>query len=276
MRTSALYNELMPRTDTRDSLNVRLDGPDGSRIVWTIADPVGGDGWSSAQVETIEKFLPHLRQFVRVRAALIDARALGSSMVDLLDNVRTGVVHLDRRGRIAAANDTARAQLREGDGLSDRDGVLHATLPEEDAVLRRLVSQALPVLGGPGAGGSMRLSRADSLPPLVLHVSPVHEASGEPGRGRIGALILAVDPARRWDIDSERVADLLGLTPAESRIAVLLAQGRSIDEVATETGRSRTTVKWHIGNIYAKHGLSRQAELMRLVASLADVPVVRR
>jgi len=68
---------------------VRLDGPDGSRIVWTIADPVGGDGWSSAQVETIEKFLPHLRQFVRVRAALIDARALGSTMVDLLDNVRT-------------------------------------------------------------------------------------------------------------------------------------------------------------------------------------------
>ena len=68
----------------------------------------------------------------------------------------------------------------------------------------------------------------------------------------------------------------LGLTPAESRIAVLLAQGRSIDEVAAATGRRRTTVKWHIRHIYAKHGLSRQAELMRLVDSLADVPEVRR
>ena len=40
MKTSAVYNELMPRTDTRDSLSVRLDGPERSRIVWTICDPV--------------------------------------------------------------------------------------------------------------------------------------------------------------------------------------------------------------------------------------------
>ena len=40
MKTSAVYNELMPRTDTRDSLSVRLDGPERSRIVWTICDTV--------------------------------------------------------------------------------------------------------------------------------------------------------------------------------------------------------------------------------------------
>ena len=220
MRTSAVYNELMPRTGTRDSLSVRLNGPDGSRIVWTIADPVEGDGWSSAQVETIENLLPHLRQFVRVRAALVDARALSSSMAGLLDSVRTGIVQLDRRGRVVAANDAARALLRGADGLSDAGGRLRATLPEEDAAFQGLVAKALPFLGGPGAGGSMRLSRAGSLPSLVLHVSPVHEGGGEPGQARIGALVLALDPAWRWDIDPERVADLLGLTPAESRIAV--------------------------------------------------------
>ena len=34
-------------------------------------------------------------------------------------------------------------------------------------------------------------------PPLsaVLHVSPVHDAGIESGRGRVGALVLAVDPA---------------------------------------------------------------------------------
>ena len=276
LKTSAVYNELMPRTDTRNSLNVRLDGPDGSRIVWAIADPVGRDGWSSARVEAIEALLPHLRQFVRVRTALVDAWALGASMVELLDNVRTGVVQLDRRARVVAANDAARALLREGDGLSDRDGVLRATLPKEDAVLQGLIAQALPILGGPGAGGSMRLSRAGCRPRLVLHVSPVHEAGGEPRQGRIGALMLVVDPAWRWQVDPERVADLLGLTPTESRIAVLLAQGKSIGEVSAETGRSRTTIKWHIRHIYAKHHLSRQAELMRLVSPLADVPEVRR
>ena len=223
MKTSALYNELMPRTDTRDSLSVRLDGPDGSRIVWTIADPVGGDGWSSTQVETIEGLLPHLRQFVRVRQALVDARALGSSMAELLDSARMGVVQLDRRGRVVAANDSARALLREGDGLFDRGGILRAALPGEDAALQRLVAQALPFPGGAGAGGSMLVSRAATLSRLVLHVSPVQDVGGEPGQARIGALVLALDPARRWDIDPELVAELLGLTRAESQIAVLLA-----------------------------------------------------
>ena len=267
MKTSALYNELMPRTGTRDSLSVRLDGPDGSRIVWTIADPVEGDGWSSGRVRSIGRLLPHLRQFVRVRQALAGARALGASMAGLLDNASIGVVQLDRRGRIAEANDAARALLGEHGGLSDPDGVLRAALPGEDAALQGLLAGALS--GGPGAGGSMRLSRAGSLPPIVLHVSPLR-AAGEAGVGGMGALVLALDPARRPDLGPERVAHLLGLTPAEARVAVLLAEGRSIDEVAAETGRGRTTVKWHIRHIYAKHGLSRQAELMRLVASLAD------
>ena len=135
---------------------------------------------------------------MRVRAALVDARALGASMVELLDNVRTGVFQLDRRGRLVAANEAARALLLEGDRLTDRDGVLRATLPAEDADLQGLVAQALPFLGGPGASGSMQLSGADCLPRLALHVSPAHEAGEAPGRGRIGALVLAVDPAWRW------------------------------------------------------------------------------
>jgi len=37
------------------------------------------------------------------------------------------------------------------------------------------------------------------------------------------------------------------------------------------TGRSRSTVNWwHIRHVYAKHGLSRQAELIRLVSALTD------
>ena len=166
-----------------------------------------------------------------------------SGIVELLDNVRTGVVQLDRRARVAAISDAARALLREADGLSDRDGALRATLPEEDAVLQRLVARALPFFGGPDASSSMRLSRAGCLPRLVLHVSPAHEADGEPGQGRIGALAPAVDPAWRWDLDPEWVAGLLGLAPAENRIAVPLAQGRSIDEVSAETVPTRTTVK---------------------------------
>ena len=249
---------------------MRLDEPHGSRIIWSISDPVDQDGWTSGRIETIERLLPHLRQFVRVREALAGARALGASAVELLDNARAGVIQLDRRGRVAAANDRARALLNARDGLWDPHGCLRASQRRDDRKLQHLIAQALPAAGLPGVGGSMPVSRASSRPPLAVHVSPVSEGGTHPPRSPFGAIVLAVDPADRPGIDPEQVREALGLTPAESRIAVLIAHGKSIDDVAALTERGRTTVKWHIGNTYDKHGLTRQVELARLVMPLAD------
>ena len=277
-RTSAAWNEALSRSGTQDSLNVRLDGPGGSRITWVVGDPAGGDGWSGARVGAVERLLPHLRQFVRVRQALVDAGALGASALDLLGNDRMGVIRLDRRSRVTAASDRALALLNEPGGLHDRGGRLRASLPFEDRKLQGLLAAALPFPGGTGASGSMPVSRPAPLPRLALHVSPVGgDGTGDgPPRSRTGALVLVADPAARPGLDPRRVADALGLTPAESRIAVLLAQARTIDDIAAGTGRSRTTVKWHMRNIYDKHGLSRQVELAQLVLSLADLPGMRR
>ena len=210
-----------------------------------------------------------------MRQALAGARALGASLADLLGNVRAGVIQLDRRGRPTAVNDRARALLRSGDGLRDEDGRLRAALPRDDAALQRLLARALPRPGGPGEGGSMPLSRSKGRSRLVLHVSPVHDPGTESRRSRVAALVLAVDPADRAGIDPARVGKALGLTPAESRVAVALAEGRTVDDIATATGRSRNTVKWHLQHIYAELGVSRQIELAQLVASLADLPGAR-
>lgn len=61
-----------------------------------------------------------------MRQALAAAGASDAGLAGLLDNSRIGVVHLDRSGRLLAANAPALAILRRGDGLSDRDGALHA------------------------------------------------------------------------------------------------------------------------------------------------------
>ncbi len=47
LKTSVAYNEALPRGHAQHSINVRLDGPNGTRIVWVVNDPVDGDGWSS-------------------------------------------------------------------------------------------------------------------------------------------------------------------------------------------------------------------------------------
>ena len=275
MKTSVVYNEALALSATRDSLTVRLDGPEGSRIVWVVANPVGDDGWTRARVEGVERLAPHLRQFVRVRQALVDARALGASALALLDDVRSTVIGLDRRARLTAVSDRARILLRGRDGLWDEGGRLRASFGEEDAKLQRLLAQALPFHGGTGASGSMLVSRSESMTRLAVHVNPVSEGGEGARRSRLGALVLVVDPVAR-DVDPDLVGELLGLTRAESDLALLLAQGRTVREVAVATGRSETTVRWHVRQIFAKHGLSRQVELVQLVSSVADFTGTRR
>lgn len=271
-RTSFVYNEVLGVAHTRDSLNVRLNGPEGSRIVWVVADPVDARGWSSKRVKTIERLLPHIRQYVWVRQALVDARALGSSLTALLENAQCGIIHLDRHGRIMAVNDQARNLLARGDGIVDEDGFLHAAARRDGAALQHLLARAMPSVGGEAAGGSITVRRGLDSPPLVVHVSPVSPARADADGSRIGAVVLLIDPARRPLAAPEVVAEALGLTPAESGIAVSLAGGMTVRDIALATGRSEGTVRWHVQHILRKHDFSRQYELVQLVRSLGEVP----
>ena len=274
-KTSLTYNEGLPRFEMQNGLNVRLDGPYGSRIVWGIADPVDSWGWWSSRVDMVARVLPHLRQYVRVRSALAEAGALGTSVIELLGNTRAGVIQLDRRGRIVEANDRARELLRRNDGLSDEGGELHAAWPEDDSRLQELLTRALPRHGGQGVSGSMTVRRRSFLPRFALHVKPVASRDADYRAWRVAALALIVDPLSRARIEPALVAAVLGLTPTEAQIAVLLAEGRTVRQIAGTTGREYNTVRTHLKNMFAKLGVSRQFEVAQAVLALSSLPRLR-
>ena len=269
LKTSLTYNEALHLGSAQNSLRVRLDGPDGSHISWGIHDPVASGGWESSQLTLIKGLLPYIRQFVRVRQALVGAEALGASVADLLDTPRIGVIHLDRRGQIIEANDRARAILRHGDGLSDRGGELRARGPADHAHLEGLLAGALPS-AGVGVSGSMLLRRPSGVLPLVVHVKPVVVSPPDYGARRVAVLVLLVEPGRPSRIDPTLVATTLGLTRAESQIAVALAQGQTVREIARTTGRQVSSIHWHLKHIYRKLGVARQAELVQLVRAIIE------
>lgn len=268
--TSPVYNEIFRRARYQDSLAVRLDGMDGSHMSLGLGDPMGRQGWESSRITLIELLLPHIRQFVRVRQVLDRARAYETTATALLENRRVGIIHLDRRGLILAANDLARDILLHQDGLTDRDGEMCALAPADQPRLQRLLSAALPVGGPVAVSGSMSLRRANGLPPLVVHVKPVSIPQPDYRARHIAALVLLVDPGRQHHIDPGLVAATLGLTPGESQVAVWLAKGKSVSEMARDTGRTRRAIYWHLHQIYQKLHVSRQADLVRLVLSVTD------
>ena len=271
LKTSPTYNEILLRAKYQNGLNVRLDGPDSSHMTWGLGDPVASEGWGSSEIAMIERLLPHIRQFIRVRQALVRAEAHETSVTGLLDNPRTGVLHLDRRGRVLAANDRARRILRHGDGLSDREGVLCAREAADRLRFERLVASALPASGAVALSGSMLIRRSSGSPPFVVHVKPVAVPQPDYGARPVAALILIIEPKSQHRIDPDLVARPLGLTPMESRVAAGLAEGKSVRDMAEAMGHTPGSIYWHLKQIYKKLRWPRFVD--SLAACLRCIPV---
>jgi len=93
------------------------------------------------------------------------------------------------------------------------------------------------------------------------------------GPQRVCALVFVTDPERTPGSPLHRLADLYGLTPAESRVAQKLMAGLSTQEVADQNAVSINTVRTQVKSLLSKTDCRRQSQLVRLlyrsVASLA-------
>ncbi len=143
-------------------------------------------------------------------------------------------------------------------------------MPEDSAVIDRLLGAAHdgPALGGSGA--SAVLGEWPDRQPLVVHCRPV---VGEAAVRGVVAVLVIVDSWRRLSVSSEVVRQTLGLTPAESRVAAALAEGMSVREIARANGIRRNSVRWLVKQCFAKTRCRRQADLVRLVLSASRLPM---
>ena len=155
--------------------------------------------------------------------------------------------------------------------MSDTNGVLCARQPDDQSRLAQLVADALPTSGAVAVSGSILLGRVSKLPPFVVHVKPVGVPQPDYGVRHVAALVLLVEPGRQHRIDPALVATTLGLTSAESQVAVGLADGQSVRDMAKATGLTEGAIYWHLKQIYQKLPISRQVDLVRLVLSIAEL-----
>ena len=68
----------------------------------------------------------------------------------------------------------------------------------------------------------------------------------------------------------EIIAKTYKLTPAELRVLLAVVEVGGVPEVAEALGVSAETVKTHLGRLYNKTGVRRQADLVKLVAGFAS------
>ena len=105
-------------------------------------------------------------------------------------------------------------------------------------------------------------------PKLLLHVVPVGDPQQDFWLPRVAALVVLVAANERPRIDPELVAEVLGLTPGESRVVAALGEGRSVRDIAAATHRQENSVYKHLKKVYRKLGVSGHVDLLRLVLRL--------
>lgn len=98
-----------------------------------------------------------------------------------------------------------------------------------------------------------------------LHLVAISLAGSHPDIQSGLSVLFIGDPDSRRVANPNLLRHLLGLTPAEARIAAGLADGLSINELASDLGVGIGTVRWHVKRAMANTGTRRQGELIRLV-----------
>jgi DNA-binding CsgD family transcriptional regulator len=81
---------------------------------------------------------------------------------------------------------------------------------------------------------------------------------------RIVDLEAMLDRLLVGEIDTKVLAQL-SFTPAETRLAMALFRGQSVEAYAKDAAISINTARWHVKQIYAKTGVKRQSELIHML-----------
>ena len=218
-----------------------------------------------------QRLLPHLRQALEIAARFSDLSLQRDHACMVADATESGIFLVDWTGSILFCNQVAERILRHADGLRQRHGVLGAVHPGEARRLLRLMRAAAMRLDM--HGGGLRISRAEAggFWGVVVLPAPSTLVSLALGPFNSGcALIVVVDLAARPVPPEQRLAQMLGLTEAEARLAAALLRGHRPEDIAAERGVSIATVRTQLRSIFSKTGTRTQSELMR---TLARVPV---
>ena len=270
MASGEFYNDfLRPKLDLLHAMFSVVEKDSGKIASLGVFRAPDRAAFDDDSLQLMRLLLPHLKNAFRIHTELCRLKEVNASVHAALDMVSTPLVLLDSYGRVAVRNRAAAKLLCSKDGLVLTHTGLRAERPSESARLERLISDAVATSRCKGChpAGAQLVSR-NSGPPLCVVISPVRNVAME-GLPAICAVAIINDPSQRNRPAGELLGLLFGLTPAESRVALLLADGRSAREIASMLCVTKNTLKSHLASIYSKTSTSGQSQLVKLLTQLA-------
>ncbi|MGZ8245117.1 helix-turn-helix transcriptional regulator [Methylomagnum sp.] len=227
--------------------------------------------YGADQIRIFNLLSKHVCRAMKI-SDLFDLRTLQTETLEqTLDGLAAGVFLCARDGRVVHMNSAARQQIHAGRALRLVGSRLSPADPNASRQLASALADAVDEEAETLHGGhSIALPDRDSAG-LVATVLPL-------GRGRrqsiskpfaAAAAIFVQDPAVLPLFPGEAFAKLYGLTGGELRVALAMAPGFQLEEIADMLGIGLQTVKTHLQHIFQKTNTSRQVDLVALMSRMS-------
>lgn len=203
---------------------------------------------------------------VRIQFAL--ERQAGRLVAGTLEAMDIAAFVIDGTGAVCAMTPHGETLVRGGDGLRVIDGQLCAAWPSDRMRLDMAVARALACEERHShAGVLLRAGAAGSETLLVSLITLPGQPWSFNFRPRVIAVAKRPRPRGRGAV---LLTDLFQLTPAETAVALLVAEGKSRAEIAAERRVSSATVMAQLKSIFHKTGVTREAALVARLRDLLD------
>ncbi len=220
-----------------------------------------------ADIETVDRLLPHVRQALDLKFRLHDAGVQTDSLLGGLESLGEAAVVIDRSGLVLRANSAAAEVFSNGDGVtvaerrlcfSDRKAIagfeaalasLSAAMGEADDIGRR----------------NFAARRPSGRRPYLVAVRPLPVPSATVLAMPAAAIVFIRDPSAFVHLDAGLLRESYDLTAAELDIARAIDIGLSVAELAEQRGVAVSTVRTQLYALMAKLDVNRQTDLIRLL-----------
>lgn len=263
---SVFYNEVIRPIGDFYGLTSLLAQDRERNVYLAVGRKLGRQDYDASDRLALQRLLPHVATAMRVGWRITATERRAESLDAALEGLETGVIVADAAASVLFANAAAERLLSAGRGLDvDQEG-LRAADPAATRELRRLVRECVSASSSPPRS-ALALGCRTGFAPLKVLVAPFR-----PGRGAHeipfdcpAALVLVSDPERSLHDRKERLRRCFGLTPVEARVALEIASAQGRAAAAGRLSIREATLKTHLIHIFEKIGVSRQAELVRLV-----------
>jgi DNA-binding CsgD family transcriptional regulator len=263
------YTDFGRQIGSAQSLFGAIESEENRTALIIIARSFEQPEFDAADQLLLQQIMPHLRQAFRLHRRITGAEGLRATSCEALDRLAIGVVLVDRRGRPIFVNAAAYRLAACRDGLVIERDIVRAA----DAVSARRLAAAIARAIGPV--GEVCVSDGESafiiegkttgtaFRTVVLPVGRSEDALGfEVGAA---AAIFIGDPDQQSIDGPSRLVALFGLTAGEARVALRIANGESLTDIAATLNLTVGTVRWYAKQILQKAGVSTQAQFVSLV-----------